>query len=325
MKNKRDKLRTNILIITIISAVCLWICTLLHVCGSVNQKYENIIELIVLFVSFILVIIGGIYIFALYFKDSFSNFVSCNDKLFDELDYYKRHWKETNEHYKNMINAIDFYYKQGGKVDTVIGKDLKRLYNRKDFLNSGISTTEHMNTCFTSVGLSICTSLFFNITNESIILTILNGIAVIILFFAVLLYKYNSSNNNAFSSIYEYELKLLQKKISEIEQDICDEIEREDILLTKQNVIVELMNKCKFILSKKAEEIDKDIRLIEKLDLNIKNTAEYKELNFTIGKTNKRCTLYLDENNRIVNDEYKKLYKMLLKYNMICEIESEDE
>lgn len=149
--------------------------------------------------------------------------------------------------YKNMIDSINFYYKKGGKVDTVIGKDLKRLYNRADFLKNGISTIEHLNTCFTSVGLSICASALLNIINQSIIYMVVYGISFIILFLVVVLYRYNSINNNAFSSIYEYELKLLQNKIANIEQDIYEEFQREDILLTKQNVLGELMNKCKFL------------------------------------------------------------------------------
>ena len=91
---------------------------------------------------------------------SFKNMKSCGDPLFNEIDSYKHHWGETKEHYEDMINVISYYYGIGGKVETVVGNDLMRLFNRLDFLKQELNAKSHFNTCILSIGLSITASLF---------------------------------------------------------------------------------------------------------------------------------------------------------------------
>lgn len=276
---------------------------------------------IILFLPFV---IWGVLFVINYFVSSVRNIHSCGDTLFDELDYYGIHWGETKEHYEDMINAVQFYYKTGGKVDSVVGKDLKKLYNRLDFLKRELNTKEHLYTCFISVGLSICATLFFEFSFGKFQNQIFFYILFIVLFFVLVLLRYYKPFSEESNQIYKYEMKLLKEKIADAEKEVLIDYQKEDMMLTKQNVLNELMDKCFFASAKKREDISKDIRIVGKLNLNIQSTSELKEVIFCIGKKKRQCVLYLDKNNHLATEQYEILYKILRKYNMIYELSEED-
>ena len=258
-----------------------------------------------------------------YFKNNIRNMNSCGDKLFDDLDYYKIHYcGETKEHYQDIINAINFYYKEDGKVDTVIGNDLKRLYNRLEFLKRELGTKEQLNTCVLSVGLSICATILIEHIFENSQYQILYILGGMLLFFVLILFRNNEMFSYGYNQIYEYEAELLKKKIEKVEKSIAVEIQREEILLTKQNVLSELYNKSKFKRGKKRDDIFEDIRKVEKLDLNIQAGIDYKELNFLIGKSRRQGILFMKADNSMTNENYEILYKILCKHNILYEIQS---
>lgn len=238
-----------------------------------------------------LIIWGGITIVK-YFAGSIANIHSSGDSLFAELDNYHRHWGETKEHYNDMINVIHFYYKEG-KVDSVIGKDLCKLYKRKEFLERAIGTKEYLCMCLTSVGFSICATLFLEYTKSDDTHSIWYGILGMVLFFAVVLIKYSEMFNEGSNQIYQYELKLLKEKIEDAENSVLVKYKKEDMMLTKQNVLITLMDKCKVLFGKKYDDITNDIRIIEQINLNVEEGIDYK-----------------------------KLYDILRKYDLIYKIES---
>lgn len=258
-----------------------------------------------------------------YFVGSITNIHSSGDSLFDELDNYNTHWGETKEHYQEMINVLNFYYKKDGKVDLVIGNDLCKLYNRKEFLERTLETKEYLCTCLISVGLSICATLFLDYMRAGDGYPTWYGIIGIGLFFAVVLIKYSKIFNEGSNQIYKYELDLLKKKIKDAEKEVSVDYKREDMMLTKQNVLLTLINKCKFPFGKKYDDIVMDIRTIEQINLNVEEYADCEEIKFFIGKTKREGILYVDKNsNKFINDQYKKLYDILRKYDLIYKIES---
>lgn len=147
------------------------------------------------------------------------------------------------------------------------------------------------------------------------------GILGMVLFFAVVLIKYSEMFNEGSNQIYQYELKLLNEKIENAENSLLIKYKKEDMMLTKQNVLNTLMDKCKVLFGKKYDDITNDIRIIEQINLNVEEGVDYKEIKFLIGKTKREGILYLD-NNKLINEDYEILYKILRKYDLIYKIES---
>lgn len=247
-----------------------------------------------------------------YFAKCIKNIRHCGDPLFGELDLYGQHWRVTKEYYNNKINAIYFYYKKGGKVDTIVGNDLKRLYNRLDFLKRKLNTREHVLTCIISVGLSVCATLFLKYAFENQMWCMW---IFVVLFLVLILFRYFDPYSGD-EQIYEYELKLLKEKIDCAEKEILINYQKEIFLLTKQNVLNELINKCSRTYGKDRESIEKDIEIIESINLNISNPYDFKEIQFTIGKKGGRGALLLDKNDHLANEQYEKLYKILDKHDI---------
>lgn len=75
-------------------------------------------------------------------------------------------------------------------------------------------------------------------------------------------------------------------------------------------------------LEKKYDDIVKDIRTVERINLNVEEYADCEEIKFFIGKIKREGILYVDKNNKFINDDYKKLYDILRKYDLIYKIES---
>lgn len=299
------------------------LCVLKRLCalGLIAQVLVEWMALVFSFLLFLPVVIwcGG-YVLR-YFVRSIKNIHSCGDEVFDELDYYSIHWGVTKEFYINQISIVNFYYKEGGKIDTVVGSDLKRLFNRYEYLKRGLNTKEYMITCLSSVGLSICATIFFEYMYGEFVNNGWYAILYMLAFFAIILLRYFDTFIDESNQIYEHELKLLEKKISAaIDKYSYVEYKREDILLTKQNLLVLLMKQCKFLHGRKSKNIECDIRKVEKLDLYIDENNGYKELRFQMGKTNKQGILYMDENNKMVNEQYEILYNILRKYDLIYEL-----
>lgn len=307
--------------VLLVCFIASWIIGFFAVEGSSLAETVKIATAIFLVLIMVPLIIWVGIAIVKYFAGSIANIHSSGDSLFAELDNYHRHWGETKEHYNDMINVIHFYYKEG-KVDSVIGKDLCKLYKRKEFLERAIGTKEYLCMCLTSVGFSICATLFLEYMRSGDTYPIWYGMLGVLLFFAVVLIKYSEMFNEGSNQIYQYELKLLNEKIEDAENSLLIKYKKEDMMLTKQNVLNTLMDKCKVLFGKKYDDITNDIRIIEQINLNVEEGVDYKEIKFLIGKTKREGILYLDNNNKLINEDYETLYKILRKYDLIYKIES---
>lgn len=287
------------------------------------ERGINVVQFGVGLIEILIVILGAGYIVkrvAQYYTCSIKSVHSCGVPLFDELDYYKHRWgDETNEYYCNIINIIAFYYKKGGKVDTVVGNDLDGLYKRLQFLKRQLGTNDYFANCISSLGISVCASIIYeNQSDNYKWYKVIIFIAVFVAVFLVRYYKPFYENNDP---TYEYEIKLLETKITEAQNKILVECPREDIFLTKQNILNILINKVKGVHGAKRKDIIRDIEAIEKLNLNLNNASCFYELQFKMGRTKKKGVLFLDEKNNVANEQYQILYKILRKYRLIYEIE----
>ena len=277
--------------------------------------------LLLLFIASVLCS-GGVEIVK-YYVSSIKNIKSCGDPLFDELDDFKLHCGESKEHYKDMINAIDFFYKEGGKIDNVIGIDLKRLFIRLEYLEKGIAVNEHSITCITSLCLSISATIFLeaaigNMENELLfMLTILLGLVIFLFGF---LYPYSNLYKSGERQVQVYELQCLKKKIGIVEEANIIQDRDEDIMFSRRNILNSLNEIYMRAFKKKSGDIVEDIKTVEKLNMYVKNINECRKERFTIGKTKRDGILLFDKDNNLVNQEYQILYSILRKYKLIYEI-----
>ena len=245
-------------------------------------------------------------------------------RFFDELDDYKQHCGESNEHYQDVIRAIALYYRPNGNVDKVVGKDLKRLLNRAEFLKREIKIGEHFITCITSLGVSIAAAFLIALEVKPDGQDLINMIVGFFVFFAMLLLPYNNVIKGSASEIYNFELQLLKEKIKIVEENICKSAMNEEIMRTKKNVLNVLGDKYVTSIRKSKELLD-DIRAVEQLDLCEGEFSNCETISFIIGKTKRSGVLLFNDKNQLANSAYKKLYKILRKYDLIYEIEGEEE
>ncbi len=280
-------------------------------------KLGNYVAVILLCLPLLVLGIGMICGFL---KDSFTGIRKCGDELFDEIAEYNVNWGETKEHYQEMVKVINFYYKDGGKVDSTVGKDLKRLYRRREFLNRNINSMEFFSTCISTVGFSICASLLFAFYTSNATGTQNLGyfIVGIILFAISVLSRFNKQYIVSGNGVWKYENEKLKKKIEDAEKAAGEnEYKHEWMMLTKRNVMKVLVKKASFASGKKRDALERDIWQLEKLDLSIQDTTNFKEYAFAIGNSKYQGVLYMDEYSNMANSQYEKLYEILRKYNLI--------
>lgn len=292
--------------------------------GRISREIVQVLLLVLLLLFAIgILCFGGIEVIKYYIK-SMRNIKSCGDPLFDDLDDFKLHCGESKEHYQDMINAIDFFYAEGGKVDNSIGNDLKRLYSRLEFLKKGIAVNDHIITCITSLGLSISATMIFEAafgTIENDVLYILTLLLGLLLFSFVFLYPYSNSCKGGERQVHMHEIEQLQRKISKAEKENIIENRDEDVMFSRRNILNALNEMYMRVLKKRREEIFGDIKIIEKLNLYVENISECRKECFVIGKTKRRGVLIFDKNDNLVSSDYYILYNILRKYKLIYEIE----
>ena len=117
--------------------------------------------------------------------------------------------------------------------------------------------------------------------------------------------------------IFRYELRLLLKKIEDVEKKIIIENIDEDVLITKQNVLKTLIEKCSKKKESKRDGIVEDIRKIEKLNLHIEEGVECEKVRFVVQGTQRSGIILCDKEGNLINENYKVLYDVLYKYNLI--------
>ena len=316
------KAKTVCIVLLILFYVVL--CVLALFAGQGKISVDVIKELLVIFLAVIVVLIfifGGKECIK-YYVNSFRNMKSCGDLLFDELDDFRLHCGESKEHYQDMINAIDYFYMDGGKVDNNIGSNLKRLYGRLEYLKKGIALNEHMVTCVTSLGLSIAAAIFFEVALGGVqnsVLVLLAVLLGLIVFMCVLLYPYSDLYKSGERQVMVYELKCLEKKIERAESENIILHRDEDIMFSRRNILNVLNDMNKGVFKKRGKELFQDIKTVERLNLYVQEIGECRKERFTIGKTGREGVLLFDLTGNLVNEEYQTLYRILRKYMLVYE------
>lgn len=112
------------LLLFIVYFVFLIICRLTDL--DVNESSLLVIfQLIVLISTFV-------FLFAILItsiKQGFSNVKKCVDPVFTGIDKHKECWEESDNFYLKLIQIINYYYKENGKVDELISnQEITRLY-----------------------------------------------------------------------------------------------------------------------------------------------------------------------------------------------------
>lgn len=251
----------------------------------------------------------------------------CDVELFDKMDSCNKSNRKNNVYYLNQIRMIDIYYKHG-KVDNLVKEnELETLLKRKDFLEKKKKFSDDFISYAYSLLISvmasyICTAFSSKEFGKNIVTTII----ILFTYIAIILIKYvergeGGSYNN---QIWEYELKLLDRKIEELGEKVKLSPDDEKMLLTKEFVVEELDKKKRKARKKKKKElIENEIKVIENLELCLSDYSNYVQqcinlegkdiyLFYKKGKTNK----YLGERN-LATQDYVTLYKILKKYAWI--------
>jgi len=263
-------------------------------------------------------------------KCSIHNVMTCDDKLFNEIDQYKKCWDEDKQSYYRQIQIINLYYKKHGKVDELVkDKEIDKLYARADFLKSYNSFVDDYMVYLYSFAISVL-SLFIGeiIQQKSVLLMFLLPIVIVFLFFYIISLKY--AEKGQFRSykylINEYEMELLRKKISKLEKKLTINEIDEQFLKTKQIAINELIRiRQKKIFKKQKEKLEHDLKQVNQLDLCIGDDREcYIQSMYVNGI---KCCLAYDkkkgkENNytgglNLISQDFSILYQILSSYELI--------
>lgn len=296
---------------------------------NISMKYFSII-MIILTIILSPIIFWGNKIIDIY-KNGFHNLRNCDDKLFENIDVYKkRRWKIDNVDYLRQIKIINLYYSKNGKVDVLVKeKELERLFQRRDFLLKQATWSENFITYFNSLVISgLASFIFAAYSDTNLIKNIASIIVILFIFFEIIFINYaeRGENGSYHKQILEYEMKLLDEKIEHLEKNSIITPDDEKLLLTKQIVLNELIKKRKKAKRKGTKEtLEKDIKIVENLELCMGDYSDFflqniylgeKEIylvyNKEKGKT-KKCT----GEKYLATQDYAILYNILKKYDWI--------
>lgn len=293
--------------------------------GNIRMKHLRLMVVLMFLIS--IIILEGTLIFSK-FKNGLYNIRKCDDELFQNIDFYIECNERDNSNYLKQIQIINLYYSDGGKVDELVQeKKLERLFMRRDFLLKKIHFSDNIIENYCSLGISILASYIFtanasnNLLNNIILVLLILGSFVV---FIILRYAKRGQAGSYEYQIQEYELTLLNEKIEQLEKNSIITPDDEKLLLTKQIVLNELIKKRNKAKRKGTKEtLEKDIKIVENLELCMGDYSDYflqniylgeKEIylvyNKEKGKT-KKCT----GEKYLATQDYAILYNILKKYD----------
>lgn len=271
-------------------------------------------------------------------KYSFYNIKHCGIECFEKIDALKSFWNnDKSNNYKRQISYINYCYSKDGPVGKLIDEgNLADLYVRKDFLNNNINFSSELIgwafSSFSTITFSLFSKDFFNI-DEYYILLLIYILPPFLCFFYIICLRYGEKKE--FKSyknfVNEYELKLLDKAIESIYNKCEMKCEDENLLFTQQYVLKYLINlRGNFFTGtgiNKKKEIEADIDCVENLNLFVDDYSSFKikEYDFNYSKKaderinlKKIYILYKKDNDKkFANEEFKKLFDIIIKYNII--------
>lgn len=332
MKKKKYKLLTLLVvfIVTCLIILCCKIVIDLTKNKIINMNNKVIEYLLKVDIAVWFVAITGIIVLTLCrciknCKKGYHNLKYCDDKLFSEIDKFIYCYNVSNVYYTNIMRIINSYYKEDGKVAQLVkDKQIEALLLRKDFLCNQVNLYSEVKNLVDSSTISLVMGIIGGsiISGKTFIASIITVIIIITFLLGTLLCIYINRGQNGVCliQIYEYEISKLDKKIKECEMKLSMSEYDEKYIETYQialKALVKLKNK-----DKKAKVSSKDINDLSELDLCIGNkTKVYNKIyhinNKEIYLAYKKETGCAEE--KFAKKEFKKLFDILNKYNLINE------
>ena len=321
---------SEIVAIFILIASCFLI---IEICFMSQSNYfirTYKITLLILEITLLLAVIVGSIRLLTVFKRGLHNLKYCDDDLWEEIDTYKHRWIENGEYYKKMIRVLSFFYQKKGKVDKLVkNQEVDRLFCRLDFLNAQMEFDNDLKSAIQSLMISVVASVIYGIITKNDfnqLLSIIIEVLSIFSFFLIIIvfYSYRGKFGSYDYLINRYEKELLLKKIEKLNEVLWVSLENEETLKAQQIVIDELIERCKKAKKEKQNDIEKDIHLVEGLQLDIKSKKKLIAREVEVGKSKIKLYYRKDKKtgiccdyNHLINAQYEKLYEILEKYGWL--------
>ena len=247
---------------------------------------------------------------------------SISREYFKELDYLRNHWKETNTLFKKRIGSIKYFYNGAIMQELVEQKRLDILYdrhfellNRFEFKKDWIAIEQGIAASVVYTNFSaVIHNIFVAEFNFLTLMTMILGYICILGIIFIVANRGNIWRGQDSSLVYElnsYELKLLEKKIAKIEENVemsDEEYKLERTWRVLQEVILKKRRACSL-----NEEIIKDLEVLQGLDILYSGEMGMmykKEIGVVFpGETKETREVILEQ-----NKELKVLYSLLKKY-----------
>lgn len=280
-------------------------------------------------IAILMIIFSVIRIFWVFIFNCVNNLKDTGDDLFRDLDSWHK-TKCNNQFYYNMgIQLINDLYCENGEIRLLIGhREGSRLQKRKKYLESQLELWDEFHRCVLAIMQSVIAAWMVEfLPNDNWLISFI-WIAVIVLsILAMPVAKYSGKLpllNIYEKAIWEYELQCLNECIKEYHKSLTVSKSKKIELYTQQIVVLELSRLLKDAKKQDREKIEKDINLIEGLNLVDYDESNNYHVLIYIGK-NKCCLVYKKTegivNNYIgplnlINEDYTKLYNVLHEYRM---------
>lgn len=312
--------------------------------GSISTTINSILLIVLLTLAIVFLIINALH----YFKTGFHNYCYSDSEDFEEIDEIKRFWKSLNHNYTRTIGYINYCYNHGRPNKLIENNNLLELYKRKDYL---IATTNFYESAVTSLAsflLSVIASIFTLIfnpitsnkvadqtvneatseTTDGIIVTLILLISIFG-FFAILFLRYyyrghlNSFNHN----LDNYELRILEEKIAQIEGSIIIQPDNINYVWTIHNLFGELEYLFTHTKRKKKLDIENDIETIQSLNLELpQEPPVIQKQYYIISKKRKKKIIpkpiyiaYVSDENGVLqfaSKEFEIIHEITTKYGL---------
>lgn len=259
---------------------------------------------------------------------------NCSAKCFSKINKLVKGIKSSGLEFQEAVMYINQTYTFGEVKELMEQKSIYDFYERKDFLLKNISFYDDITQVFSSLIISVLSSLLVTaIEPDMKKFSLFIYFVVALLFVFVIFYKYPKRGQNGmyFYFLYEYELNLLEKAIRNIEESLKVETDNVAFIETRHNVLNALY--CKSIKAKKKTKIkiENDIAIIKRIKLEVDEDTEtiLKEYQMVINRRNinyltgKISVAYIVDENGIecfASDDFKTLYEIVTKHDLCVDV-----
>ncbi len=190
--------------------------------------------------------------------------------IFDNLDFFKSHWRETNNYYIRRIGTIHYFYNESENIEKLVKeKRLDVLWERYSEVSKRDDFIKNFTVAMDGIIISVISSYIIKVNihksisgKELFLIVIVVGILFTISFRE---YMFKGKGGTLEYRINEFELKEIQKKIEEIQNSINMNENEVKLLYTQQVLYQKLVkNNKQFRMN---ENNINDIMTLDKLRL----------------------------------------------------------